>query len=216
MRIAAVSMESIPGTDTRLPRSCIPLRAPFDPETTVLTWFRNRGNDRRKAKQLYGAVVTQARQPMFYSGLGVPDTPEGRYEMIVLHLYLLMERLRAEGEPAVKLNRHLVEAFVEDMDDSMREMGVGDLTVPKKVKRAAAGYYERAGEYRAGLEAPAGSGGLGSALARNIWPRADATPAEAELLAAYVRSTAADLAPQTSSRLLAGEVVFPPVVFVDL
>lgn len=179
-----------------------------------LSWFRNRGSDRRKAKQLYGAVVTQARQPMFYSGQGVPDTPAGRYEMIVLHLFLVMERLRAEGESAVKLSRMLVEAFVEDMDDSMREMGVGDLSVPKKVKRAAAGFYERAGEYRAGFEAADGAA-LAAALARNVWPDG-AVEANAEMMAAYARSAAADLAGQPAARLMAGEVTFPPVVYVEL
>lgn len=179
----------------------------------VLSWFRNRGSDRRKAKHLYGAVVTQARQPMFYSGLGVPDTPVGRYEMIVVHLFLLMERLRVEGPAALKLSRLLVEAFVEDMDDSMREMGVGDLSVPKKVKRAAAGFYERAGVYRAGLEAA--DGGLRAALQQNVWP--DGEPAQsAELLAGYMRGAAADLLTQPAALLLAGEVTFPPVVYVDL
>lgn len=186
----------------------------------MLSWLRSKRADRRKAKHLYGAVVTQARQPMFYSGLGVPDTPEGRYEMIVLHLFLVMERLRAEGQGAVRLSRMLVEAFVEDMDDSMREMGVGDLSVPKKVKRAAAGFYERAGEYRAGLEADAGS--LRAALGRNIWPGADGGAAAArgdgpaQLLAAYTRSAAADLAGQPAAAVLAGDVTFPPVVYVEL
>lgn len=63
----------------------------------MLNWLRTRALDRRKAEELYGAVVAQARDPAFYRALGVADSPEGRYEMIVLHLFLLLERLRADA-----------------------------------------------------------------------------------------------------------------------
>jgi len=85
--------------------------------------------------------------------LGVPDTPSGRYEMVALHLSLVLERLRADADEASPLPRLLVEAFVSDMDDSLRELGTGDLAVPKKVKKAAAGLYERSMAYRSALAA---------------------------------------------------------------
>ena len=187
----------------------------------MLRWLSLWAADRRKARELYGAVVTQARQPMFFDGLGVPDTPEGRYETIVLHLFLVLERLRAEGSPGQNLSRRLIEAFVTDMDDSMREMGVGDLTVPKRVKRAAAGFYERSGEYRTALAYPATSV-LEQALARRVLARNDndaATAAgapTADLLAAYVRGAATALAAQDGCALLDGHVTFPPVVYVEM
>jgi cytochrome b pre-mRNA-processing protein 3 len=115
----------------------------------VLNWLKTRSEDRCKAKELYGAIVTGARQPAFYSGCGVEDTPEGRYEMIALHLYLVIERLKGAGPQADRIAQRVMEAFVTDMDDSMREMGVGDLSVGKKVKRSAAGLYERFSAYRA-------------------------------------------------------------------
>jgi cytochrome b pre-mRNA-processing protein 3 len=158
--------------------------------------------------------VTQARQPLFYTGLGVPDTPEGRYEMIVLHLYLLLERLRAEGTTAAGLSRRLIEAFIEDMDDSMREMGVGDLTVPKKVKRAAAGFYERAGQYRTALAA-AEPAPLEAVLASRL-PGPDGEGAAVDLIAAYVRNVAAELQRQPSEEITHGRVAFPPVVYVEM
>jgi len=119
----------------------------------MLKWFAARASNTRKAKQLYGAVVAAARQSEFYRDYGVPDTLNGRYEMIVLTLFQVLERLRAEGELAKETSRLTLEAFFTDMDDCMREIGVGDLSVPKKVKKAAAGFYERTKAYRAALDA---------------------------------------------------------------
>ncbi len=99
--------------------------------------------DRPIAVELYGGVVAIARRPHLYSALRVPDTPAGRYEMVVLHLALLNRRLAAAGAPGTQLARLVNEAFVVDMDDCMRELGTGDLAVPKRVKRAAVGLYER-------------------------------------------------------------------------
>lgn len=119
----------------------------------MLKWFRTRGGNARKAKELYGAVVAAARQPEFYRDYGVPDTLNGRYEMIVLALFQVLERLRSEGPAAETTSRLMLEAFFTDMDDCLREIGVGDLSVPKKMKKAAAGFYERARAYRAALDA---------------------------------------------------------------
>ena len=123
----------------------------------MLKWFRTRNANTLKAKELYGAVVAAARHREFFAGYGVPDTFNGRYEMIVLVLFQLLERLRVDGAGAggdiEELSRQTLEAFFTDMDDCMREAGVGDLSVPKKVKRAAAGFYERATAYRAALAA---------------------------------------------------------------
>ncbi|CAA2141531.1 ubiquinol-cytochrome C chaperone family protein [Hyphomicrobium sp. ghe19] len=117
----------------------------------MLRWLRQRAETSRKAEELYGSVVAAARQPAFYGALGVPDTPEGRFELVALHLFLALEGLRGRGAAAEGLARRTIETFVIDMDDCMREMGVGDLTVPKKVKRAAAAFYERASVYRKDL-----------------------------------------------------------------
>lgn len=120
----------------------------------MLDWLKTRGASARKAKELYGAVVANARNPVFYSHYGVPDTLNGRYEMIVLVLFQLLERLQKDGAPDVaELSRLTLEAFVTDMDDSMRQIGIGDMAVPKKVKKAAAGFYERSKAYRAALDA---------------------------------------------------------------
>ena len=100
----------------------------------MLDFLNARTDMRRKAGKIYGAIVTQARRPAFYADLGVPDTPSGRYEMVVVHLVLVLERLRSAPGADAELPRLLVEAFIADMDNSLREMGTGDLTVPKKVR----------------------------------------------------------------------------------
>lgn len=161
----------------------------------MLESLRTRAETRRKAGELYGAVVAQARRPEFYTDLGVPDTPVGRYEMVVLHLFLVLERLRSAAGRGAPLDRMLVEAFIADMDDSLRELATGDLSVPKKVRRAAAGLYDRTMDYRAGL-AELSDAPLAAALARHIHDAPAGAEADARLvaLAAYVRQGARALA----------------------
>ena len=98
----------------------------------MLAWLRQRRDRRRTARSLYGSIVTQARSSGLYATLGVPDTHEGRFEIIVLHLVLVLRRLAREGERAERSGRALTEAFVVDLDDTLREMTVGDLAVPRQ------------------------------------------------------------------------------------
>ena len=171
----------------------------------MLNWLRTRALDRLKAAELYGAVVAQARDPAFYRALGVADRPEGRYEMIVLHLFLLLERLRADAPATTARARGVIEAFVTDMDDCLREAGVGDLSVPRKVKRAAAGLYERAAAYRAAL-AHSDPAVLAARLTEHAIMGAGAVA-----LARYTRRAKTYLERQTTADLLAGRLSFPAV-----
>lgn len=118
----------------------------------MFSWLTNRQASRR-AVDLYGAVVALARSPLFYNKMGVADIPEGRYEILILHLFLVMEKLRSVGGDAALLSQDLIDQFVVDMDDNMREMGVGDLTVPRKVKKATAAFYDRVEVYRTAMQA---------------------------------------------------------------
>ena len=141
----------------------------------MLQWFRRRAEARRRAQELYGSVVTAARQPSFYKDMGVPDTPEGRFELVSLHLFLALESLNRQRAAELDLTQRTIEAFVTDMDDCMREMGVGDLAVPKKVKRAAAAFYERAGAYRRGLSAAGKSESRGCSLGNTCFSQTPGT-----------------------------------------
>lgn len=171
----------------------------------MLSWFSSRSADRSKATDLYGAVVAAARREHFYRECGIPDTPEGRFELILLHLGLLTDRLTALGEDGQKLARVMLETFVRDMDDNMREMGVSDLGVPRKVIRAAAALYERTLALREGLDAKDGLV-LEQTLLRMV-PEAGTTGAR--LLASYFRQARAALALRSAAELLSGRVTFP-------
>ncbi len=162
----------------------------------MLQWLRGRSHIRRKAGEIYGAVVAAARQSVFYRQYRVPDTPEGRFEMVALMLFLVLERVKRLEPDGEALTQATIEAFVTDMDDCMREMGVGDLTVPKKVKRAAAAFYERAGHYRPHLMGPnasnaAAGAGLAGELARFVF--AGTTGTHVDALARYVERVSARL-----------------------
>lgn len=113
-----------------------------------LDWLRGRSTDGKTAAELYGSIVTQARLPVFYTRYGIQDVAEKRYEMIVLHIVLVLERLRASGEDGGVIGQALTETFVRDLDGSMREMAVGDTKVPAKVKKAAGGLLDRDILYR--------------------------------------------------------------------
>ncbi|MFM1813862.1 MAG: hypothetical protein RLZ98_557 [Pseudomonadota bacterium] len=171
--------------------------------------FQTRSNRSDTATKLYGRVVAQAREPGLYAVLGLPDTPEGRYEAIVLHLVFVGSRLSRLGSDGHALARAVNECFVTDMDDSLREMGVGDLTVPKKVKRAAAGLYERSGSYLSAL-ATGSAAKLALALEEQMGAGMMPTPA-VHRLAEYALQAHALLDGQDDGALLSGSVGFPPV-----
>lgn len=167
-----------------------------------------RGSPEKLAgRRLYGAAVAQARQPAFYAACGVPDTPTGRFDLIVLHAFLLLQRLKTEPEGR-PLAQAFCDAVVEDVDRNLREMGIGDLSVGKKVKKLMQGFYGRLRAYEAALAADDGS--LVSALKRNIY--GNGTPAEAQLdaMAAYVRREAARLPERSLASLRDGEPGFGP------
>lgn len=154
---------------------------------------------------LYGAIVAQARLPGFYRDYAVPDTVEGRFELIVLHLALVLDRLAEE--PAQRaLGQGVFDRFCQDMDHNLREMGVGDLTVPKQMRRMGGAFYGRAQAYREALAAP-GDEALAQILMRNIY---DGAPGQqAHRLAAYMREAVGQLKALDQATFAAGILRFP-------
>jgi cytochrome b pre-mRNA-processing protein 3 len=128
------------------------------------------------ADKLYLAAVKQARRPEFYRRCGVPDTATGRFEMIALHVFLLLYRLKGETDEGAALAQGLFDAMFADMDRNLREMGTGDLSVGGKIRRLAEGFYGRVAAYDAGLAA--GEEGLADALGRNLYATAEGPAAE--------------------------------------
>ena len=114
---------------------------------------------------IYGMIVTQAREPLFYRDLGVPDTVNGRFDLLVLHLWMVLRRLKAAAGGAA-FSQALFDRFCEDMDANLREMGVGDLTVPKRMQAFGEAFYGRAAAYD--LASADGAEPMAQALSRNI------------------------------------------------
>ena len=170
----------------------------------MFDWWNKRPSRKATAPEIYGAIVSRARQPAFFETFGVEDTPEGRYELIVLTMVLVLERLRQSDGDTLDLRRRVIEAFVTDMDDNMREMGVGDLTVPRKVKRAAAALMERLDQYRNAF-ATDGDDALAAALAANI-PGVEM--GRATDLARVLRADVRHLAGLSDALLNMGEITF--------
>ncbi|HYE47681.1 MAG TPA: ubiquinol-cytochrome C chaperone family protein, partial [Caulobacter sp.] len=114
---------------------------------------------------LYKALVDQARRPEFYSDHAVPDTLDGRFDMILLHAFVVLHRFRGEAAEAKDFAQRLFDRMFADMDRNLREIGVGDLSVGHKVKAMGRAFYGRAESYQAGLADPAA---LAEALRRNL------------------------------------------------
>lgn len=136
------------------------------------------------AARLYDLAVRRAREPVFYAALAVPDTPDGRFEMIALHVHLVCRRLIAEGDAGRALAQAVFDRMFADMDRNLREMGVGDLVVGKRIKRMAQDYFGRAGAIEAGLQEAGET--LEDALRRNVYSTAAATEEQVRALAGYV------------------------------
>jgi cytochrome b pre-mRNA-processing protein 3 len=157
---------------------------------------------------LYGAAVTAARRPLFFDPLGVPDTLDGRFDLVSLHAGLLVCRIARDPDPRAKaLAQAVFDAMFADIDVNLREMGVGDLVVGKRVKRMWEAFHGRAQAYDGALRA-SDRAGLESALARNVW-RGSAPEGAAARLAAIVAAADAALAATPFADLLAGRAAFP-------
>ncbi len=176
---------------------------------TALFGLRRQARHELTGFRLYGAAVAAARVPGLYARLGVPDTLDGRFEMVGLHAFLLIDRLRQEAPPGPDLAQAVFDAMFSDMDVTLREMGVGDLTVGKRVREMWEAFHGRATAYQATL-AEADDAALVAALARNVWRGAAPPPGAAEALASMVRAQQHCLAAQALAVFAAGEARFLP------
>ena len=154
---------------------------------------------------IYGMIVTQAREPLFYRDLGVPDTVNGRFDLLLLHLWMVLRHLRSMMN-GTELSQALFDRFCEDMDANLREMGVGDLKVPKKMQAFGEAFYGRAAAYD--MAVTDGSEALAAAICRNVL---DGEGIEnARRLVTYVRGAMASLANESDVKALGTSWTFPP------
>lgn len=175
----------------------------------IMSLFRRapKNFNRRIVDTAYSTVIEAARQPEFYRDWGVPDKPLGRYESIGLHMILFLYRTRNAPKPADELAQDVLDEFFKDVDHSIRELGVGDPSVPKRMKKLARMFYGRMGHYWSALD-NGDAEALGEAIARNIAPEAPDTIDRAAI-AGYMRRAADTLAAVPDADLLAGVVRFP-------
>ena len=157
-------------------------------------------------RALFELAAAQARIPALYLRLGVPDTVEGRFESLLMHVVLVIHRLRGEGEQARETGQALFDAFIHNLDDGLREMGVGDLSVGKKMRKLGEAIYGRAKAYDPALDARPDAAPLTALVGRTVFGEAD--DPRAAPLAEYVAAVSAALAAQPLADLLAGRATF--------
>jgi cytochrome b pre-mRNA-processing protein 3 len=168
-------------------------------------WLATKSNAKNAAETLYGEIVAGARQPIFYQNLGVPDTVEGRFELIAIHLVLVIHRLGQEGQQGADLARSINETCMTDLDDNMREIGIGDLAVPRKVKKAAAALYDRHRDILAALADQNGEA-LEASIQRDIGQLPGAGALNAHAIAKHVVKLNVHLASIPATDLLEGHL----------
>lgn len=153
---------------------------------------------------LYARCVEQSRQPGLYEDLQAPDTVEGRFEIYTLHVVLLLDRLRNHGAAAGEVSQSLFDTYVKALDNALREMGVGDLGVGRKMRKLGEAFYGRGKSYDAAFAAMPDRSDLEALLTRTVYAGVEAPPIQA--LSAYVEQQRATLADQPLEQLLAGDV----------
>ncbi len=172
----------------------------------ILSLFKRKAS-RNSVRAVYGAIVAAARHPKLYADWGVPDTVDGRYDMIVLHTVLVLDRLASEGRAAQDLAQGLTDEVFADMDRSLREMGVGDLSVGKKVRRMAEVFYGRVQAYSGALKS-GDSAALAEALYRNVFAGTGSRDGSG-LLADHALRLRRHLHERPIGPILSGEIDFP-------
>jgi cytochrome b pre-mRNA-processing protein 3 len=153
---------------------------------------------------IYGMIVTQAREPAFYRAFGVADSVNGRFDLLLLHLWMVLWRFRSV-RGAADVSQALFDRFCEDMDANLREMGVGDLTVPKRMQAFGEAFYGRAAAYDAAVAA--GDEALAQALCKNVLNGEGME--NARRLATYAKTVLARLGGVDDATLLAAAWTFP-------
>jgi cytochrome b pre-mRNA-processing protein 3 len=171
----------------------------------VISALKRRRQRRDAALAAYRAIVARARTPGLFTAWAVPDTVDGRFELLVLHAFLVLNRLKRE--PAKEFSQALFDIMFADLDRGVREMGASDVTVGKHVKAMARGFYGRIAAYEKGLGDEAE---LRAALQRNLFGTVDPTPDHVAAAARYLHSQRAALAAVSVETLTAGEVPFAP------
>ncbi len=168
-------------------------------------------DEKKLAHRLYIILVEQARQPAFYENCGVADTVAGRFDMIALHAVLVLRRLQQEPEKTKELSQALFDYMFDDFDLNLREIGIGDTGIGKRIKKMGTGFYGRMAVYNEGLDRDDVTL-LGAALARNLYRQMEPTADNLKQMAEYMRRESANLESRDLASVMRGEFSFgaPP------
>jgi len=164
--------------------------------------------EREVGRALYARVVDQSREPGLYGALGAPDTVEGRFEVYTLHVVLLLDRLNRLGPQAKAVSQALFDTYVKALDHALRELGVGDLSVGRKMRRLGEAFFGRVKSYQAAFAALPDEQPLRDLLTRTVY--AEAAVDRAPALAAYVLAQRERLAGQALEAYLQGAFAWGP------
>ena len=159
--------------------------------------------------ELYDSAVTQSRAPGLYGPAGAPDTVEGRFELLTLHVILLIERLKGEGPAAAQSSQALFDIYCSNLDGALREMGVGDLTVAKRMRALGEAFYGRARAYRSAFERLPDQSELAAVVQRTVM--AGESARDPAVLAAYAARCRAALAEADIAAVLSAPPAWPGV-----
>ena len=171
--------------------------------------FRKRNNNRAIMDRQYAVLTSAARQPGFYLDFDVPDTVMGRFEMLSVVMILYFRRTKSSGTGGQEIAQEIVDAFFQDIDHSIRELGIGDQGVPKRMKKLAGMFYGRLESYAAAMDA-SDVAALAAALKRNIYPHADESGPTMDGLARWMMAAAVMLESQSEDQIVTGSITLPP------
>ena len=162
---------------------------------------------RNDAEKLYAAIVERTRTPVFYEEFGVADTVEGRFELLTLHTFLILKRLKRDGEGANELSQATFDIMFENVDLNLREVGIGDIGLARRIKKMAEGFFGRVDVYERAMDA-LDSEALKAALARNLFSKMDPSDRALEAVSRYVIACSEKLAGMSVEEILSGQEAF--------
>ena len=178
---------------------------PLNPLSRLMQWRSGRSS----SDKLYGAIVAQARLPVFYQSLSIPDSLQGRFALLSLHLFAVLHRLKGDGAEALALAQKLMDRFSKDMEAVLREIGVSDLRIPKRMRGLAASSHAMLGSYETSYAGD--DAAFAAAIAGSLPLDPESAGLSSELLASYLRASIERLERQPLASLQAGTLDFPEV-----
>jgi cytochrome b pre-mRNA-processing protein 3 len=180
--------------------------------TPMFRWFAGRAARKEAAEKIYDAIVAQSRNPAFYLRCNVPDTLSGRFDMLVIHMFVVLQILKLGGREGQLLAQEIVEAFIREMDTMVRDLGVSDRNVPKEVRKIAQLFYGQLLAYSTALQRNDTKG-----LANEVWKSfqsgegAGGAQIAADSLSTYMRQAIKNIQEMPLNMLLQGNIRFPEI-----